>query len=178
MGSPRLQSPLHSSPVALHSLTSSLINLPSLAVNQKGLQAWAIAQKISLCFLLSIEGQLGFILPANSVWPLDFWQEAYHLCHGWLAICPLRERLIWKVPMDANLGEILIQEPSFDQEGVLRLRGNLSCLRTSGALKSLGRLCGPGSLVFKKGPNRMRPGWKLHIIGTQRAGSNNTRKNS
>lgn len=52
-----------------------------------------------------------------------------------------------KVLMAENWGEVLIQGPSFDQGGALRLRGNLSCLQTAGALKALAG-CGPGSLAF------------------------------
>lgn len=65
-------------------------------------------------------------------------------------------------------GEILIQEPSSDQGGAFRRGGNLSCLQTSGALKSPGGSWARLLYFYAKGPNRMRPGWKRHIIGTQK----------
>ena len=52
-----------------------------------------------------------------------------------------------KVLMAENLGEVLLQGPSFDQGRALRLRGNLSCLQTAAALKALAS-CGPASLAF------------------------------
>lgn len=60
---------------------------------------------------------------------------------------PFKRTSDLKVLMAENLGEVLIQGPSFDQGEALRLRGNLSCLQTAAALKALAS-CGPASLAF------------------------------
>lgn len=66
-------------------------------------------------------------------------------------------------------GENLYPRAIFwSRKGPQLQRGNLSCLQASGALKSPGRLWARLLCFYAKGPNRMRPGWKLHIVGTQK----------
>lgn len=150
------------------SLHWSLISLPSLAVKQPGPlrrgdiyvspappSSWTdgAAANVSSCIFCVALGLL-----AGCPAPLP-----------WMASdVPSMRASDLKVLMAENWGEVLIPEPSFDQGGALRLRGNLSCLQTAGALKSPGRPWARLLSFYAKGPNRMRPGWKLYIIGTQR----------
>lgn len=173
LGSPRL--PEHLTQLSCPPLYCEQVwsACPPWLLTRRGLQAWALAQRKSSlpparphllinrqssCNLPFLQFLWGPCAPGQMPAPLP-WR---------VVMSPPRERLICKVLMAKNWGEVLIQKPSFDQGGALHLRGNLSCLQTSGAFEKPWQVMGQASQLLRKGANRMRPGWKLHIIGTQK----------
>lgn len=106
------------------------------------------------------------LIPTISMWPSDSWQDAEHLCREYLVTCPPRESDLesargWQWGKSLSKSHLLIKEgPTTSEEifPVYRLR----------ALKSPGRLWARLLSFYAKRPNRMKSGWKLHIIGTQK----------
>lgn len=158
--------------------------LASRADNRKRLQARALAQRMSLWFsrphlLVTRRAATadsscefgGLALLARGLAPV-WWM---------VALCPPREPLSL-LPESANgwkfggkflsKTRLLIKEGPFTSEEIFPVYGLL------GLWKALAGCVSQAPSFSQKGPNRMRPGWKLHIIGTQREGSNNIRRNS